>query len=318
MRRRFDYGLASALPVTGELAAVKRRPVDLAAAEPFVLAQAERGAIVGSLQASLARAELPAGVTAQITRMLAGRVDLKQRGALGDTFRVAYEPDDSATLPGGVRVTALELRLRDQRVAAVWFAAEAGSPGAYYDLDGMPFAGSRFAMPVNAKRISSHFGTRVHPVTGARHVHSGVDLAAPAGRAVHASERGVVTFIGTEPRGYGKYVVIRHDGGYTSYYAHLSAFEPTLRTGTRVVRGQQVGAVGSTGTATGPHLHFECPAACPARRPGRAGTGGQGSEAEGERRVAFNRVVLDARTRLASVEWVQPVAMSKPAGPRAG
>jgi murein DD-endopeptidase MepM/ murein hydrolase activator NlpD len=74
---------------------------------------------------------------------------------------------------------------------------------------------------------------------------------------VHASERGVVTFIGTEPRGYGKYVVIRHDGGYASYYAHLSAFEPTLRTGARVMRGQRVGAVGSTGTATGPHLHFE-------------------------------------------------------------
>ncbi|WP_325088912.1 M23 family metallopeptidase [Burkholderia contaminans] len=319
---RFDYGLASALPAMGEQAAFERRPVDLAAAEPFVLAQAERGArggaIVGSLQASLARAELPAGVTAQITRMLAGRVDLKQRGALGDTFRVAYEPDDSATLPGGVRVTALELRLRGQRVAAVWFAAEAGSPGAYYDLDGMPFAGSRFAMPVNAKRISSHFGARVHPVTGARHVHSGVDLAAPAGRAVHASERGVVTFIGTEPRGYGKYVVIRHDGGYASYYAHLSAFEPTLRTGTRVVRGQRVGAVGSTGTATGPHLHFEVRRHARLVDPVALVQAGKAAKLKGERRVAFNRVVLDARTRLASVEWVQPVAMSKPAGPRAG
>ena len=102
-----------------------------------------------------------------------------------------------------------------------------------------------------------------------------------AGRAVvHAAERGVVSFIGTEPRGYGKYVVIRHDGGYASYYAHLSAFEPTLRTGMRVARGQRVGAVGSTGTATGPHLHFEV------RRHARlvdpvALAGGQGSEAEG-------------------------------------
>ncbi|OXI80576.1 peptidase M23 [Burkholderia sp. AU33423] len=319
---RFDYGLASALPVAGEQAAFERRPVDLAAAEPFVFAQAERGArggaIVGSLQASLARADLPAGVAAQITRMLAGRIDLKQRGALGDTFRVVYEPDGNAKLPGGVRMTALELRLRGEHVAAVWFAPDAGSPGAYYDLDGVPLAGARFAMPVSAKRISSHFGTRVHPVTGARHVHSGVDLAAPAGRAVHASERGVVTFIGTEPRGYGKYVVIRHDGGYASYYAHLSAFEPTLRTGMRVVRGQRVGAVGSTGTATGPHLHFEVRRHARLVDPVALVQAGKAAKLKGERRVAFNRVVLDARTRLASVEWSQPVVMSEPAGSRAG
>ncbi|KAF1036400.1 MAG: Murein DD-endopeptidase MepM [Burkholderia lata] len=319
---RFDYGLASALPTTGEPAAFERRPVDLAAAEPFVLAQADRGAragaIVGSLQASLARADLPAGVTAQITRLLAGRIDLKQRGAHGDAFRVAYEPDGSAKQRGGVRVTALELRLRGQHVAGVWFAPDAGSPGAYYDLDGMPFAGSRFAMPVSANRISSHFGTRVHPVTGTRHVHSGVDLAAPAGRAVHASERGVVTFIGTESRGYGKYVVIRHDSGYASYYAHLSAFEPTLRTGMRVARGQRVGAVGSTGTATGPHLHFEVRRHDRLVDPVALVQAGKAAKLKGERRVAFNRVVRDARTRLASAAWSQPVAMVKPAGSRAG
>ncbi|ABB13052.1 M23 family metallopeptidase [Burkholderia lata] len=319
---RFDYGLASALPATGEQAAFERRPVDLAAAEPFVLAQADRGAragaIVGSLQASLARADLPAGVTAQITRLLAGRIDLKQRGAHGDTFRVAYEPDGSAKQRGGVRVTALELRLHGQHVAGVWFAPDAGSPGAYYDLDGMPLAGSRFAMPVSANRISSHFGTRVHPVTGTRHVHSGVDLAAPAGRAVHASERGVVTFIGTEPRGYGKYVVVRHDDGYASYYAHLSAFEPALRTGMRVARGQRVGAVGSTGTATGPHLHFEVRRHDRLVDPVVLVQAGKAAKLKGERRVAFNRVVRDMRTRLASAAWSLPVAMVKPAGSRAG
>ncbi|OXI35786.1 M23 family metallopeptidase [Burkholderia aenigmatica] len=319
---RFDYGLASPLPVVGVPAAFERRPVDLAAAEPFVLAKAERGAragaIVGSLQTSLARADLPAGVAAQITRMLAGRVDPKQRGVLGDTFRVAYEPDGNAKRPGGVRVTALELRFRGQHVAGVWFAPDAGSPGAYYDLGGVPLAGARFAMPVSATRISSHFGTRVHPVTGARHVHSGVDLAAPSGRAVHASERGVVTFVGTEPRGYGKYVVIRHDGGYASYYAHLSAFEPTLRTGMRVARGERVGAVGSTGTATGPHLHFEVRRHDRLVDPVALVQAGKAAKLTGERRVAFNRVVLDARTHLASAAWSQPVAMAKPAGSLAG
>ncbi|HDR9802925.1 TPA: M23 family metallopeptidase [Burkholderia cenocepacia] len=319
---RFDYGLASALPATGVQPAFAPGPVDLASAEPFTLAQPDRGtragAIVGSLHASLARADLPAGVAAQIVRILAGRIDPKQRGAHGDTFRVAFEPDHDATRSGRVRVTALDVRFRGQRVAAVWFAAQAGSPGAYYDLDGMPLAGARFAMPVAATRISSPFGGRVHPVSGARHVHSGVDLAAPAGRAVHASERGVVTFIGTEPRGYGKYVVIRHDGGYASYYAHLSAFEPTLRTGARVTRGQRVGAVGSTGTATGPHLHFEVRRHARLVDPIELVHAARAAKLKGAQRVAFNRVARDARVQLASAAFAQPVALSKAVAREAG
>ncbi|KML62539.1 peptidase M23B [Burkholderia cepacia] len=319
---RFDYGLSSPLPEMGTQTAFELRAVNLASAEPFMLAQPDRGtragAIDGSLQASLARAELPAGVAAQITRMLVGRIDPKQRGVIGDTFRVTFGPDADAALPGGVRVTALDIRFRGQHVAGVWFAPDAGSSGAYYDFDGIPLAGARFAMPVAAKRISSQFGARVHPVTGARHVHSGVDLAAPAGRAVHASERGVVTFIGTEPRGYGKYVVIRHDGGYASYYAHLSVFEPTLRTGMRVARGQRVGAVGSTGTATGPHLHFEVRRHTRLVDPVALVQAASAAKLKGERRVAFNRVAHAARTQLASAAWSTPVAMSTAVAPHAG
>ncbi|ACB65729.1 Peptidase M23 [Burkholderia ambifaria MC40-6] len=319
---RFAYGFASALPAIGVAPALDARPVDLASAEPFVLAERENGtragAITGSLRASLARADLPAGVAVQVTRMLAGRIDSTQRGAIGDTFRVAFGPDDSATLPGRVRVTALDIRFRGQRVAAMWFAPQAGSRGAYYDLDGMPLAGARFAMPVNATRISSRFGARVHPVTGVRHVHSGVDLAAPTGRAVHASERGVVTFIGTEPGGYGKYVVIRHDGGYASYYAHLSAFEPTLRTGARVVRGQRVGAVGSTGTATGPHLHFEVRRHARLVDPIELVQAARAAKLKGEQRVAFNRVARAARTQLAAATLAPPLAMSQRGAPSDG
>lgn len=143
-------------------------------------------------------------------------------------------------------------------------------------------------------------------------------LVAPAGRAVHASERGVVTFIGTEPRGYGTYVVIRHDGGYASYYAHLLAFEPTLRTGRRVVRGQRVGAVGRTGTATGPHLHFEIRRHARLVDPVARMQAAKSAKLKGEQRVAFNRVARDARTQLASAAWTQPVARSEPSASHAG
>ncbi|MGN7982170.1 M23 family metallopeptidase [Burkholderia sp. 22313] len=319
---RFDYGFASPLPAVGVPSVAGPRHADLASAEPFVLAEPESGvragAITGSLRASLARAELPAGVAAQVTRMLAGRIDVTQRGTAGDTFRVAFEPDGDAARPGRPRVTALDIRFRGQRVAAVWFSPEAGASGAYYDLNGAPLAGTRFAIPVSATRTSSRFGARVHPVSGARHVHSGVDLAAPTGRAVHASARGVVSFIGTEPGGYGKYVVVRHAEGYASYYAHLSAFEPSLRTGMRIARGQRVGAVGSTGTATGPHLHFEVRRNNRPIDPVALVHATNAAVLKGQQRVAFNRVARDATTRLASAAGSPPVAMSKPVVARAG
>ena len=319
---RSGYGFASPLSAIGVPLAFASRDAGLASAKPFMLAApaggARIGAISGSLRASLARADLPAGVAAQVMRMLAGRLDLKQRGGVGDTFRVAFEAADDASLRGAPRVTALDIRFRGQRVAAVWFAADPRSPGAYYDLDGVPLAGTRFALPVSATRTSSRFGTRVHPVSGARHVHSGVDLAAPTGRAVHASERGVVSFIGTEPGGYGKYVVVRHAGGYASYYAHLSAFEPTLRTGMRIARGQRVGAVGRTGTATGPHLHFEVRRNNRPVDPVALVRAAKADALKGPQRVAFERAATGARTQLASAAWSQPVAMKRAGTPDAG
>ncbi|WP_269502059.1 M23 family metallopeptidase [Burkholderia sp. IMCC1007] len=319
---RFGYRFASTLPQVGVPVAFASRDAGLVSAEPFKLAEpvagTRVGAITGSLRASLARADLPAGVAAQVMRALAGRLDPKLKGAVGDTFRVAFEPAGDASLSGAVRVTAFDIRLRGQRVAAVWFAADARSPGAYYDLDGVPLAGTRFALPVSAKRTSSRFGTRVHPVTGARHVHTGVDLAAPTGRTVRASERGVVSYIGTQPGGYGKYVVVRHGGGYASYYAHLSAFEPTLRTGMRIARGQRVGAVGSTGTATGPHLHFEVRRHNRPVDPVVLVRAAKADALKGQQRVAFQRVATGARTQLASVAWSQPVAMKRAGTSEAG
>jgi murein DD-endopeptidase MepM/ murein hydrolase activator NlpD len=311
---RLDYRVTPSLPAAGEQETSGERPVGLAAAEPFLFVEPESGTrvgtITGSLRASLAEADLPSGVEAQIVRLLAGRVDPKQRAWTGDYFRVTFDTDDAGAGRGSPRVTALEIRFRGQDIAGVWFAADSHSRGDYYDFDGVPLTGTRFAMPVHATRTSSSFGARTHPVTGVHHGHTGVDLAAPTGQAVHASERGTVTFIGTEPRGYGKYVVVRHDGGYASYYAHLSAFDPALRVGARVVRGQRVGAVGSTGTATGPHLHFEVRQNNRPVDPVVLMQAANASVLKGARRVAFDRVAGAARTRLAAASWSSPVALS--------
>jgi murein DD-endopeptidase MepM/ murein hydrolase activator NlpD len=114
-----------------------------------------------------------------------------------------------------------------------------------------------FAMPVDGASVSSPFGLRFHPGTGKLLEHTGVDLAAPAGTPVNAAASGTVEFAGFDRHGYGRYVILQHGAGYSTWYAHLSAFAAHLRTGMHLRLGQRLGAVGRTGDATGPHLHFE-------------------------------------------------------------
>lgn len=116
------------------------------------------------------------------------------------------------------------------------------------------FLNAAFRYPLPVFRISSGFGYRENPVTGTYRLHEGMDLAAPEGTEVYASRDGVVEFIG-EDEIYGKYIIIAHDGGWSSLYGHLSFILADLRK--TVQSGSLIGRVGSTGQSTGPHLHFE-------------------------------------------------------------
>ncbi len=110
-----------------------------------------------------------------------------------------------------------------------------------------------FASPLDG-RISSHFGMRIHPILGKPAHHNGVDIAAPTGTEISAAAEGRVLFSGSMPE-YGNLVVIDHEGGFTSLYAHNDA--NYVQANQWVGRGQVIARVGSTGRATGPHLHFE-------------------------------------------------------------
>ena len=268
------------------------------------------GEIASTLRKALARADLPGDLLQQITRLLRGNVDMSARGVAGDYFRVAYEPVAEACCEQAIRLTAIEVQFQGKRYAGVWFATNERPQGDYYRFDGTLMAGLRFTLPVQATRISSDFGERTHPVTGVHHGHSGVDLAAPIGRAVRASEAGVVAHIGNERRGYGKYVVIRHADGHTSYYAHLSKIEPKLRVGMSVDRAQRVGAVGRTGTATGPHLHFEVRRADRPIDPLALIHKASTQALRGDQLAAFQRVATLAMTRLAGAGPASGVATS--------
>ena len=261
---------------------------------------ARAGVITTTLSNALARADLPGDLSQQVLRVLRNSVDASAQASPGDYFRVIYEPVEGSCCGQDVRMTALEVQFRGGNHSGVWFVTPERPRGDYYRFDGTLMGGLRFTFPVVATRVSSTFGGRVHPVSGAQHVHSGVDFAAPAGRAVHASAAGVVSHIGNDPRGYGKYVVIRHPNGYASYYAHLSKIERKLRTGMRVARAQRVGAVGKTGTATGPHLHFEVKRGNHPIDPLALIRKTNSPALRGEQLAAFHRVASMARTRLAA------------------
>lgn len=117
------------------------------------------------------------------------------------------------------------------------------------------FRGDGFLSPLKTGRISSRYGMRSDPFTRRRTFHGGLDIAAPTGTPVHASQGGKVIRVGSNVRGYGKLIVIEHKFGYRTYYGHLSAI--SIRKGQNVSADQIIGRVGATGRATGPHLHFE-------------------------------------------------------------
>jgi murein DD-endopeptidase MepM/ murein hydrolase activator NlpD len=114
---------------------------------------------------------------------------------------------------------------------------------------------SNFTLPVTGAAISSGFGWRVHPITGQRKLHKGIDFAAPTGTPIFAAAEGVVTYAGWTDDGYGNVVELRHQNGELTLYAHTN--KVYVAKGQTINKGQAIAEVGSTGRSTGPHLHFE-------------------------------------------------------------
>jgi len=108
--------------------------------------------------------------------------------------------------------------------------------------------------PLDRMHVTSPFGYRIHPVYGYRRMHTGMDLRGPTGTPVYAVTSGVITKAKNNSNGYGNEVLIKHDNGMITQYAHLSKISTSY--GRKVKKGQLIGKVGSTGVSTGPHLHF--------------------------------------------------------------
>jgi murein DD-endopeptidase MepM/ murein hydrolase activator NlpD len=152
-------------------------------------------------------------------------------------------------------VLSAEFSNKGKTFEAYLFTDSEGNDG-YYAADGSNRAKSFLRSPLAFSRVSSGFGGRMHPIFRNWRQHTGVDFAAPRGTPTWATADGVVEFAGVKG-GYGNVVEVRHSGSISTLYGHLSGFAPGVRKGTRVTQGQTLGYVGSTGFATGPHLHYE-------------------------------------------------------------
>jgi murein DD-endopeptidase MepM/ murein hydrolase activator NlpD len=214
------------------------------------------GEIKTSLFAATDAAGIPDSVALQLADIFGGDIDFHRDLRDGDRFNVVYE---TVYLDGNqirsARVLAAEFLSRGRIFRAVWFQDPWGS-GGYYTPEGESLRKVFLRSPLEFSRVTSGFGIRRHPILQQWRAHQGVDYGAPAGTKVRATGDGVVVFAG-QRSGYGNLIVLRHHGGYSTYYAHLRDFARGLRIGTRVSQGETIGHVGQTGWATGPHLHYE-------------------------------------------------------------
>ena len=212
------------------------------------------GTVASSLYAASDEARLPDNVTRQLADVFSGQIDFHRALRKGAIFSVVYETLEAEGEPlRAGRLLSAEITNDKKTYDAVWFQ-EPGQKGAYYTMSGDSLRRAFLASPMPYSRRTSGFGMREHPILQTMRAHMGVDYAAPVGTQVISVADGVVAESGFQGA-YGNKVVIQHNAKQSTAYAHLSRI--SVRKGQTVKQGEIVGAVGSTGLSTGPHLHFE-------------------------------------------------------------
>ena len=215
-----------------------------------------QGEIESSLYADATAAGVPDAVVLSLLKTWAYSVDFERDLQPGDRFAVLFSqdcnPDGSVARLGPVEMARLDLG--DKTLTMYRFESRDGTVD-YYDRDGTSVRRLLLRTPVDGARLTSRFGARRHPILGYTRMHRGVDFGAPSGTPIYAAGDGTVEIIATQ-RGYGRYIRLRHNGDLSTAYGHMSRFAK-LEKGDRVRQGEVIGYVGSSGMATGPHLHYE-------------------------------------------------------------
>ena len=217
-----------------------------------------RGKINDSLYADAGKQGVPTKILHQMIQAFSYDVDFQRSFQPGDEFGLLY---DMRADEDGVREEAGELlyatlSLKNKKLHLYNFKLKNGAQG-FYNQHGESVKKGLLRTPIDGARISSRFcKNRKHPILGYTRAHKGIDFAAPMGTPIMASGDGVVARA-SPYAGYGNYIRIKHNKEFSTAYAHLSRFAKGLRAGKSVKQGQIIGYVGSTGSSTGPHLHYE-------------------------------------------------------------
>ncbi|CAN5177308.1 peptidoglycan DD-metalloendopeptidase family protein [soil metagenome] len=246
-------GPASQLTVSRSFdGALRLRALDEKVTHETVVAH---GDIARSLASSAGAFGATQAIIRRATQVLSGKLDMRNDVRGTDQFTLVF--DRSVTEQGRTVATG-DLLYAEVKGQAFYRFKQAGArEAAYFDASGRNLRTTAMRAPLASfRRISSGFGVRVHPLSGFRKMHQGMDYAAVTGTPVVAPADGVVV----EARrwgGYGNWLRIRHANGLETGYGHLSRYGSGIRAGQRVTQGQIVAYVGTTGASTGPHLHYE-------------------------------------------------------------
>ncbi len=212
------------------------------------------GTVNSSLYEASDEARLPDSVTRQLADVFSGQIDFHRALRKGAVFSVVYETLEAEGEPlRAGRLLSAEITNDQKTYNAVWFQ-EPGQKGSYYTLKGDSLRRAFLASPMPYSRRTSGFGMREHPILHTQRAHLGVDYAAPIGTPVMSVADGVVVESGYQGA-FGNMVIVQHNARQSTVYAHLSRMN--VKRGQTIKQGDIVGAVGTTGLSTGPHLHFE-------------------------------------------------------------
>jgi murein DD-endopeptidase MepM/ murein hydrolase activator NlpD len=196
-------------------------------------------------------------VVAQFARLYGFEIDFQRDLRNNDKIKVLYERflDDDGIAQRTGNIIYSEIKNSDKDIVLYRYEYPNGTVG-YFTPEGKSIERTLMRTPINGAKLSSRYGFRIHPIMGYNLMHQGTDFAAPIGTPVMASGAGTVEYAGWKG-GYGKFITVRHSSTYQTNYAHLSDYAKGIRRGAKVQQGQVIGYLGSTGSSTGPHLHYE-------------------------------------------------------------
>ena len=225
--------------------------------QPVIERVYKEAVITDSLFQAAQRGNIPDAMALELADIFGGVIDFIMDTRKGDTFSLLYEEKilDGEFIGYGKILAAQFTNQGETHTALRYENADGRSE--FYNPEGESMRKTFLQNPVDFTRISSGFNlSRRHPILNTIRAHNGIDYAAPKGTPVVATADGKVTFADRNGS-FGKLVVIEHGARFVTKYAHLDTFAENIRSGARVTQKQVIGYVGSTGGATGPHLHYE-------------------------------------------------------------